>query len=207
MKKYIFFDAMGVIFTVGDDTNDLLVPFVTGKNKKITPAEICAAYMRASLGEITAMDFWKSVGLGAYYPEIELEYLNDYITLDEECVEALISLGKSYELGIISNDVSAWSAYLRAKFLLNGFFKTVIISGDVKLRKPDKRIFEKVKCAGRDYSDCVFIDDRVKNLIPPSELGFKTLLFNRNGEQNDTYTPQVTRFSQIPDAVNKLFEE
>ena len=28
MKKWVVFDAMGVIFEVGDDTNDLLVPFV-----------------------------------------------------------------------------------------------------------------------------------------------------------------------------------
>lgn len=44
MQKRIFFDVMGVLFTVGDDTNDLLVPFVTARNKTITRAEICEEY-------------------------------------------------------------------------------------------------------------------------------------------------------------------
>lgn len=207
MKKRIFFDVMGVIFTVGDDTNDLLVPFITARNKTITRAEICKEYMRASLGGITSKAFWERVGLGADYPEIELAYLDTCLALDDECIETLNILSKNYELGIISNDVSEWSAYLRDKFSLNRYFKTVIISGDVKQRKPDKHIFEKVKCFGEDYSDCVFIDDRIKNLVPPAELGFKTILFNRNGEQKDTYSPQVIRFSQIPEAVNKFFGE
>lgn len=204
MKKRIFFDVMGVIFTVGDDTNDLLVPFITARNKTITRSAICEEYMRASLGEITSKAFWERVGLGTDYPKIEFEYLDTCLTLDDECIETLNILSKNYELGIISNDVSEWSAYQRNKFLLNRYFKTVIISGDVKWRKPDKRIFEKVKCFGEDYSDCVFIDDRIKNLVPPAKLGFKTILFNRNGEQKDTYSPQVIRFSQIPEAVNKF---
>ena len=33
LSKWILFDAMGVIFKVGDDTNDLLVPYV----QKINP--------------------------------------------------------------------------------------------------------------------------------------------------------------------------
>lgn len=205
MKKRIFFDVMGVIFTVGDDTNDLLVPFVTERNKTITRAEICDAYMRASLGEITSQAFWERVGLGADYPEIERVYLDTCLTLDDECAETLNMLCKNYKLGIISNDVSEWSVYLRDKFALNRYFETVIISGDVKRRKPDKQIFEQVECLGKDYSDCVFIDDRIKNLVPPAELGFKTILFNRNGEQKDTYSPQATRFSQIPEAINQWF--
>lgn len=28
MIKNIFFDVMGVVFVVGDDTNELLVPFI-----------------------------------------------------------------------------------------------------------------------------------------------------------------------------------
>lgn len=34
--KWIIFDAMGVIFEVGDDTNDLLVPYIQNKNNMIS---------------------------------------------------------------------------------------------------------------------------------------------------------------------------
>lgn len=35
VKKWIVFDAMGVIFKVGDDTNELLVPYIKKLNKGI----------------------------------------------------------------------------------------------------------------------------------------------------------------------------
>lgn len=126
--------------------------------------------MHASLGEITSKAFWERVGLGADYPEIELAYLDTCLTLDDECIETLNILSKNYELGIISNDVSEWSAYLRDKFSLNRYFKTVIISGDVKWRKPDKRIFEKVKCFGEDYS---LLMTGLKILFHRQSLGLK----------------------------------
>ena len=173
MKKRIFFDVMGVIFTVGDDTNDLLVPFITARNKTITRAEICKEYMRASLGGITSKAFWERVGLGADYPEIELAYLDTCLALDDECIETLNILSKNYELGIISNDVSEWSAYLRDKFSLNRYFKTVIISGDVKQRKPDKRIFEKVKCLVRIIQTALLLMTGLKILFRRQNLGLK----------------------------------
>jgi len=42
MDRWIIFDAMGVIFEVGDDTNELLVPFVQERNREITREAIKA---------------------------------------------------------------------------------------------------------------------------------------------------------------------
>lgn len=63
MKKWIIFDVMGVIFTVGDDTNDLLFPFVQQRNKFITREELNNTYMDASLGKITSEEFWRRTGI------------------------------------------------------------------------------------------------------------------------------------------------
>ncbi len=43
---------------------------------------------------------------------------------------------------LLSNDVSEWSAYITEYYQLNPFFKHKIVSGDVKCRKPDKKIYE-----------------------------------------------------------------
>ena len=51
MIKYIIFDAMGVIFTVGDDTNDLLVPYILERNPQESREHINDVYIKASIGQ------------------------------------------------------------------------------------------------------------------------------------------------------------
>lgn len=58
--------------------------------------------------------------------------------------------------------------YVREKFQLNQYFDAISISGDIGIKKPDERIFrmtlEKLDVPA---SDCLYVDDRVKNLKPP----------------------------------------
>ena len=42
---------MGVIFEVGDDVNDLLIPYVQRRKPAIDPQAITNAYVAASLGK------------------------------------------------------------------------------------------------------------------------------------------------------------
>lgn len=143
-KKCVIFDAMGVIFTVGDDTNDLLVPFIRQYNRDITIEEINKYYMSASKGEITSKEFWENVGLNIEYSgkNIEKEYLDTCLTLDKEFIEIAKSLKKEYNIAILSNDVKEWSEYLRVKHRLNDIVDYSIISGEVGIRKADKKIYE-----------------------------------------------------------------
>lgn len=68
MIKHVLLDAMGVLFTVGDDTNELLIPFVQAKNPAAEREEIRTHYHRACLGEISSRAFWEAVGLGGEFP-------------------------------------------------------------------------------------------------------------------------------------------
>lgn len=49
---------MGVIFTVGDDTNELLVPYVQKIDESCTRERIKKSYIEASLVRITSREFW-----------------------------------------------------------------------------------------------------------------------------------------------------
>jgi len=64
MINWVVFDAMGVVFTVGDDTNDLLVPFIQESKRGISRDVINEAFHRASLGYISTCRFWGEIGLG-----------------------------------------------------------------------------------------------------------------------------------------------
>lgn len=56
-------------------------------------------------------------------------------------------------------------------------FTDVVISVEVKLRKPDPRIYRlAAERAGRPAAECVFIDDVAGNLDPARALGMRTVL-------------------------------
>ena len=208
MNKWIFFDVMGVVFVVGDDTNDLLVPFIKEKNPQISIEKINEAYLKASFGKISSMKFWSLMELGECdYSKIEREYLDSRLKLDTHIPKVFNELSKRYNIGLLSNDLSEWSSYLRRKYDLDKYSKCSIISGDVKCRKPQKQIYEiALKQANCSARDCVFIDDRVKNLYPAVELGMNVVKFNReDGSDSSLNFSQTNSISEIPHIVYSIF--
>ncbi len=182
-KKWIIFDVMGVIFKVGDDTNDLLVPYVQQIDKNCSREKINNIYLEASLGSISSSEFWKKLHVADddNFSEVEKRYLDNCLTIDEQFIDVAKQLKNNYNLAILSNDVSEWGKYLREKYGLNELVKFSIISGDVGYRKPSEEIY-KIALIKANVSpeNCVFIDDRDKNLIPAQKLGMKTIRFLRD---------------------------
>jgi len=94
-------------------------------------------------------------------------------------VEILRELKKAgYSLYGLSN----WSAetYPRVQHQYDFFnlFDKIILSGDVKLIKPDPAIFnltlQKIGCAA---NECLLIDDSEPNIIAAKKIGFATIHF------------------------------
>ncbi len=204
--KWIILDAMGVVFIVGDDTNDLLVPFVQERVSNISRDTINRIYLSASLGKLTSQEFWTEVGLANRYPEIETEYLDSQLTIDPHFGRVVKELAKQYRVGLISNDLSEWSKYLRAKFALD-IFEVVIISADVGIRKPNLKIFERFLSETNAIPEyCVFVDDRAKNLKPANSLGMKTVWFARKPDAN-LFKPdrEISDFRELSVVVENIF--
>lgn len=103
--KWVIFDVMGVIFEVGNDTNDLLVPYIQKRNGMVSAVKINEMYLKASLGEMSSFDFWKKLGFYSEYPEIEREYLDTCVRIDPNFMKVAKKLAKNYYLAILSNDV------------------------------------------------------------------------------------------------------
>ena len=168
-------DAMGVIYSVGDDVKDLLCPFIEERGGIKDISKIEQFYHSASLGDMTASELWKSVGLN---PRLEDEYLQRHELTNGliDFLEAIKSRG--IVTWCLSNDLSEWSKKLRVRFGLDKYFSGFIISGDVGVRKPDRAIFEHL--VGRlDVSPCevVFVDDNQRNLDSAAVFGFDTIFF------------------------------
>ena len=130
------------------------------------------------MGELTSLEIWAAVGFQGDLDKIEKEYL-DTIELSDGFLDFIKAVSKKYKLAIISNDSSRWSKYLREKFNINQYFDVISISGDLKIRKPDERIFQLTteKLAVK-AEECLYIDDRRGYLGAARKVGMNTILFN-----------------------------
>jgi HAD superfamily hydrolase (TIGR01509 family) len=168
------------MYPIGDDVKDLLCPFIAEKGGISDIDKITSLYTVASLGNMTAIEFWQSVGIA---PSLEDEYLQRHKLADGliEFLEAINSRGG--EVWCLSNDLSEWSGKLRGRFKLERYFRGFVISGDVGVRKPDPTIFQHlIRRIDVNAGNAVFVDDNPKNLDSATELGFDTILFDTSGK-------------------------
>lgn len=100
---------------------------------------------------------------------------------------------KGYTLLYLSN----WSKWSRDEYLHNTFdflkyFDGGIFSCDVKLMKPDHKIYEALlKKFNIEGKQCIFFDDKYENIKASIECGMYGVLFNKD------YTPQWIRDSLL----------
>jgi len=190
---WVVFDGWGVVYPVSDDIAGLLVPFLRERQPAVDAALVQELYFTANLGHISPREFWTRAGFGDQYPQIEQEYLDTRPTLDPNFIEAARTLSSKYPLAMLSNDLGNWSQHLRRRFGIEHLFKACVISGDVGCRKPDERIFHRLlERIGATADQCIFIDDRTRNLRVAADLGFRTVWINRDHQPPDDFVPTAT---------------
>lgn len=173
--KAIVLDMYGVIVK---QTGDDFVPYVQRAFPDLSAEDIYPSWFRANIGETTSLEVWKAIGFQGDLEKIEKEYL-DTITLSDGFLDFIEKVRNQYKLAIISNDSSRWSRYLREKFDINRYFDVISISGDLKIKKPDERIFLRtIEGLGVNAEDCIYVDDRRSNLGAAKRAGMHPILLN-----------------------------
>ena len=171
----IILDMYGVIVK---QTGDDFVPYVQQTFPNLKPEEIRKPWDKANIGEWTSLELWAAVGFQDDLEKIEKDYL-DTIELNDGLLEFIKAVRMKYKLAIISNDSSRWSNYLREKFNINQYFDVISVSGDLKIRKPDERIFRHtIEKLAVKAEECLYIDDRRGYLEAAKRVGMNAILLN-----------------------------
>ena len=180
--KAIVLDMYGVIVK---QTGDDFVPYVQQTFPNLSVEEIHTPWFKADIGELTSLEVWKAIGFQGDLEKIEKDYL-DTIELSDGFIDFIEKIKNKYKLAIISNDSSRWSKYLREKFDINKYFDVISISGDLKIQKPDERIFlSTIEKLGVSAQECIYIDDRCGNLNAAKKVGMNPILLNSRNESYD----------------------
>lgn len=205
-RKTLLIDMYGVII---EESKGNFIPYTLKHFDETRHGEILHMlrekhmFQKVQIGEVTSEEFMTSLG---YQEPVESmkDYLKKHLTLDPQFKAFAEHVSRVMDIVLISNDVSEWSAFLTEYHGLNLFFTDKIISGEVHMRKPEKRIFsyalEKMKRAGKD---CVFVDNSSKNLLAAKSMGISTVLFNRDFELYDGIT--VNNFIELEQVLKHFF--
>ncbi|MBR6916690.1 MAG: HAD-IA family hydrolase [Clostridia bacterium] len=200
--EYILIDMYGVIIK---ESKGYFIPYTYEHFEQTEYDRIKKAFREdklfsiAQAGKMSSHEFLAA--LGYTDPEATMkDYLENYLTLDEEFRDFAEKLRGKCKLVLLSNDVAEWSEYLTDYHDIDKYLYDKIVSGDIGIKKPDPEIFAyAVSRLGCKAENCLFIDNGVKNLEAASVIGIKTILFNRDGVEYEGIT--VNSFSELADLL------
>ena len=157
--QHIVRASLGV-YTGAED--DLVVDFETGR---ITDEEFAAAFA-TRLSEISG----KQVS-----PERLVQRIFSGLEIEEDMMAAVeCARAAGFKTGLLSN---SWGMGLYPRERIDGLFDSVVISGEVGMRKPDAEIFHLASDKlGIAPDRSVFVDDHPGHLKAAVELGMTTVL-------------------------------
>ncbi len=202
MKTTVLFDMYGVILqeSKGNFLPYTFIHFPEKEHDRLTRLlRDEQLFTRTANGEMSSDEFLTA--LGYENPgETMRDYIENYLTLDEGFIPFAEKYHEKYDFVLLSNDVSEWSRYITAFYGLDKYFKAKTVSGDVKCRKPQQRIYETALAQiNRRADECFFTDNSVKNLNAAEVLGITPILFNRDNEEYSGII--VNSFEELSDVL------
>jgi 2-haloacid dehalogenase len=119
-----------------------------------------------------------------YSDEIRL-YYDEWTTMLGGPIEANVALLKPLKVNYRLFGLTNWSAETFPiavdLYPLFGEFEGIVVSGQEKLKKPDRRIYLRLlERYGLNAAECLFIDDSMRNVQAAIALGLQTLHVQEN---------------------------
>ncbi len=113
-----------------------------------------------------------------YYLELWFNLYSQFANLSAEMEEIVHRLHDAgYKVSLMSNtyDIHARSNQLKGFY---DIFDNIFLSNEIGFRKPEMEKYKHIlKKLDTKPKQCVFIDDKLKNLVPARELGFIIIQF------------------------------
>ncbi len=158
-----------------DDTADMEHFLATVCTEDWNVRQDAGRSLRAATEDLTARHPEHADRIEAYYDRW-LEMIPGPVDGMTEIVEALAS--RDVPLHVLSNCARETMPMARRRFRIFDPFDVFVVSGEERVMKPDRRVYEiLIDRVGRPAGRMVFIDDRPENVAGAAAAGFVALLF------------------------------
>ena len=178
--KAVLFDFTGVLttsrvwFTLAEKLSARF-----GLEKKLISDILYEHEAMLMRGRKSTHDFWEENFKKLEIPlDVFKEEFSHWYVLNPEVLEIAGELKKKFRLVIFSDNFDAVTSTIRADPALK-IFDEMFFSNEMHKTKQEEGTFEDVlEKLKLKPKECVFIDDKEKNLEPAKALGIKTVLFD-----------------------------
>jgi HAD superfamily hydrolase (TIGR01509 family) len=137
---------------------------------------------KARVNDISSAEYWQNIATALNIDSQKLR--RDVILtfpIDDKIIKLLAKLKGRYTTVLLSNQIEDWLKEVIQKNNLKQYFKLILTSYDLKIDKPDKRVFEEIiKRTNTKFDECLLIDDQTKNTSVAAELGMHTIQHEDN---------------------------
>lgn len=176
--RLIALDAMGVLFRVGRQVRDALLPFCRARGSRVAADRVQEVYVQATTGELSSAALWKALDLPGKAEDLDRQYAAGH-SLNPGSLEFCDRAAEQgIELACVTNHLVEWVDRLRVHHGLDGRIRHWVVSAEVGARKPDRRMFEAlVERSGRRPAESVLVDDLPGNVEAARQLGLGAVLF------------------------------
>ena len=181
--KALIWDFAGVLLhTVEGDFNSLLSSRLGVPISEIERVFSTQENNLWDLGEMEDEAFFAFVTDELHLPEekritLARHFVDDFY-VQPALLDYIRDIRKKYTTVLLTNFPRHLHTYLKTDWFIEGAFDYLIASCDVKLIKPDPRMYQytldKIGCSN---DEVVFIDDRPMNLEGAEKLGIRSLLY------------------------------
>ncbi len=182
--RAVIWDMGGVILrTHGDEARQILADeFHVSLEQFYTLVFDSPSAEKATVGLISETDHWNAVAdtLGA--PRSRLQELQDRFwagdQVDKELIEFIKTLNKGYKTGLLSNAWSGARQSLNQRNACDTVFQYSMFSCEVRLRKPDAHIYQRMLDLMEVKADeAIFVDDLAENVTGANAVGIHGIQF------------------------------
>ncbi len=141
-------------------------------------------WLKMDRGSLTEAEVIAGINSRTNRPEAELTRLFDAVRNSlrpkADTVDLLERLAtRGVPLYCLSNMPARTFSYLRERYTFWPAFRGIVISGEIKMMKPEREIFDYLM---RQYAlapgDTIFVDDHQPNIAAAEALGLHTVLFS-----------------------------
>lgn len=181
--KAVIFDMAGVVLlSVKGTFNSLLAERLDAKLEDVARVMNDEVNERWDLGEISDDDFYTHLLTETKQPiekkSILASFVIDDFYIDLQMLEFIHELHKTYQTALLTNFPFHLHEFMRTKWATGDAFDHVIVSCDVKLLKPDPRIYQvTLNILDCQPEEVIFVDDRIANVKGAEAVGIRSVHF------------------------------
>jgi len=195
MIKAIIFDCFGVLYP---DTYWTMAVNHLGTGYGGKKDELSGLVNQVDMGFITRDELWITFGeiVGLTRDEVYAE-LKDFGGLDKRLLKFIeAKKNEKFRVGMISNVGKGFIDSMFTDKPATYYFDSIILSSNVGLVKPDRRIYElSAGDLGLETNECVFTDDLEKNVVGAQKAGMQAIQY----KDYDSFVIELEQLLEMSD--------